>query len=113
MDNLKEIILRIARPLEYATRSGTHGLSALKDLGRFVSQQVVTALGHSVHPPSVEADLLHLVHLFSDYETLGSDLRGRRVTEAKAVLKRLLRAVDETVQDRFEEHPAELQSRPP
>src|SRR3989441_13180648 len=85
MDNLKEIILRIARPLEYATRSGTHGLSALKDLGRFVSQQVVTALGHSVHPPSVEADLLHLVHLFSDYETLGSDLRGRRVTEAKAV----------------------------
>src|SRR2546426_2114296 len=95
MDNLKEIILRIARPLEYATRSGTHGLSALKDLGRFVSQQIVTALGHSVHPPSVEADLLHLVHLFSDYETLGSDLRGRRVTEAKAVLNRLLRAVDE------------------
>ena len=95
MDNLKEIILRIARPLEYATRSGTHGLSALKDLGRFVSQQVVTVLGHSVHPPSVEADLLHLVHLFSDYETLGSDLRGRRVTEAKAVLNRLLRAVEE------------------
>src|SRR5713226_3641838 len=95
MDNLKEIILRIARPLEYATRSGTHGLSALKDLGRFVSQQVVTALGHSVHPPSVEADLLHLVHLFSDYETLGSDLRGRRVTEAKVVLNRLLRAVEE------------------
>src|SRR2546425_928559 len=95
MDNLKEIILRIARPLEYATRSGTHGLSALKDLGRFVSQQVVTALGHSVHPPSVEADLLHLVHLFSDYETLGSNLRGRRVTEAKAVLNRLLRAVEE------------------
>src|SRR5947209_18880847 len=95
MDNLKEIILRIARPLEYATRSGTHGLSALKDLGSFVSQQAVTALGHSVHPPSVEADLLHLVHLFSDYETLGSDLRGRRVTEAKAGSNRLLRALEE------------------
>src|SRR5437016_10946954 len=95
MDNLKEIILRIARPVEYATRSGTHGLSALKDLGRFVSQQVVTALGHSVHHPSVEADLLHLVHLFSDYETLGPDLRGRRIAEAKVVLNRLLRSMDE------------------
>src|SRR2546422_870428 len=69
MDSLKEIIVRIARPLEYANKSGTHGLSALKDLGRFVSQQVLTVLGHSVHPPRVEADLLHLVHLFSDYET--------------------------------------------
>src|SRR5438309_2403997 len=96
MENLKEIILRIARPLEYATRSGTHGLSALKDLGRFVSQQAVTALGHSVHHPSVEADLLHLVHLFSDYETLGPDLRGRRIAEAKGVLNRLLRSVEES-----------------
>src|SRR5207247_11288052 len=95
MDNLKEIILRIARPLEYATRSGTHGLSALKDLGRFVSQQAVTALGASVHPPSVEADLLHLVHLFSDYEAIGSDLRGRRDNAAKAVLNRLRRALEE------------------
>src|SRR6266849_8149538 len=95
MDNLKEIIVRIARPLEYATRSGTHGLSALKDLGRFVSQQVVTALGHAVHPPGVEADLLHLVHLFSDYETLGPALRGRRIAEAKGVLDRLLRTVEE------------------
>src|SRR5207249_8742230 len=94
MDSLKEIVLRIARPLEYATRSGTHGLSALKDLGRFVSQQAVTALGHSVHHPSVEADLLHLVHLFSDYETLGPDLRGRRIAEARS-----------------EEHTSELQSR--
>ena len=96
MDNLKELILRIARPLEYAARSGTHGLSALKDLGRFVSQQVVTTLGHSIHPPGVEADLLHLLHLFSDYETLGPALRGRRIAEAKVVLDRLLRSVEES-----------------
>ena len=96
MDNLKELILRIARPLEYAARSGTHGLSVLKDLGRFVSQQAVAALGHSVHPPSVEADLLHLLHLFSDYETLGPTLRGRRIAEAKVVLDRLLRSVEES-----------------
>src|SRR2546422_3917458 len=95
MDSLKEIIVRIARPLEYANKSGTHGLSALKDLGRFVSQQVLTVLGHSVHPPRVEADLLHLVHLFSDYETLGPDLRGRRIAEARAVLDRLLHTVEE------------------
>src|SRR5439155_20255874 len=109
MDNLKEIILRIARPLEYATRSGTHGLSALKDLGRFVSQQVVTALGHPVHPPSVEADLLHLVHLFSDYVTLGSDLRGLRVTEAKVVLNLLLRALEETAT--YSSGPSKLELR--
>src|SRR5437899_11506093 len=95
MDSLKDIIVWIARPLEYANRSGTHGLSALKDLGRFVSQQVLTVLGHSVHPPRVEADLLHLVHLFSDYETLGPDLRGRRIAEARAVLDRLLHTVEE------------------
>src|SRR5881397_785163 len=97
MDSLKEIIVRIARPLEYANKSGTHGLSSLKDLGRFVSQQVLTVLGHSVHPPLVEADLLHLVHLFSDYETLGPDLRGCRIAEARAVLDRLLRTVEQPV----------------
>src|SRR2546425_3846400 len=85
MDSLKEIIVRIARPLEYANKSGTHGLSALKDLGRFVSQQVLTVLGHSVHPPRVEADLLHLVHLFSDYETLGPDLRGEEMHQVEQV----------------------------
>src|SRR5437016_14159491 len=94
MDSLKEIILRIARPLEYATRSGPHGLSALKDLGRFVSQQVVTALGDSVYPPRVEADMLPLVQLFTDFETLGPDLRGRRITEARAVLDGQRRTVE-------------------
>src|SRR5438093_13612639 len=83
MDNLKEIILRIARPLEYATRSGTHGLSALKDLGRFVSQQVVTVLGHSVHPPGVEAAFLHLVLPSSDSGPPGPDPRGREAPEPK------------------------------
>src|SRR5712692_6853607 len=96
MDRLKEIIQLIARPVEFAARSGPGGLSVVKDLGGFVSKQVVSALGHAVRPPQVEADLLYLAQLFSDYETLGSALKVRRISEAQAVLERLRHSVEET-----------------
>ena len=96
MDRLKEIIQLIARPVEFAARSGPGGLSVVKDLGGFVSKQVVSALGHAVRPPQVEADLLYLAQLFSDYETLGSALKVRRISEAQAVLERLRHSMEET-----------------
>ncbi|HEX9285558.1 MAG TPA: ATP-dependent DNA helicase RecG [Nitrospirales bacterium] len=95
MDRLKEIIQLIARPVEFAARSGPGGLSVVKDLGGFVSTQVVNALGHAVWPPKVEADLLYLAQLFSDYETLGSALKVRRISEAQVVLERLRHSVEE------------------
>jgi len=95
MDRLKEIIQLIARPVEFAARSGPGGLSVVKDLSGFVSKQVVSALGDAVRPPQVEADLIYLAQLFSDYETLGSALKVRRISEAQAVLERLRHSVGE------------------
>lgn len=94
MDRLKEIIQVIARPLEFAARSGTTGVTAIKDLGGFVSKQVTGALGRSVHSPAVEADLLHLLQLFSDYEKLAPVLRVQRISEARALLDRLQHTVE-------------------
>jgi ATP-dependent DNA helicase RecG len=89
MDRLQEIIQVIARPLEFAARSGPAGVMAIKDLGGFVSKQVTGALGQAVHAPAVEADLLHLLQLFSDYEKLDPVLRLQRIAEARALLNRL------------------------
>jgi len=89
MDRLKEIIQVIARPLEFAARSGPTGVTAIKDLGGFVSKQVTGALGQAVYTPAVEADLLHLLQLFFDYEKLDPVLRLQRIAEARALLNHL------------------------
>ena len=67
MDRLKEIIQVIDRPLAFAERGGT---VALKDLGRFISRQVTDALAEQVRPSAIEAELLRLAQLFTDYEQL-------------------------------------------
>jgi ATP-dependent DNA helicase RecG len=90
IDRLKEIIGVIARPLAFAERSGPH---AIKNLARFVSGQVTDALGQTVRSPAVEAELVHLSQLFSDYDQLSEVLRIRRVAEARGVLANLERLV--------------------
>jgi ATP-dependent DNA helicase RecG len=94
MDRLQEFIQVIARPLEFAARSGPVGVTAIKDLGGFVSKQVTGALGQAVHAPGIEADLLHLLQLFSDYEKLNPVLRVQRIAEARALLNRLQHTMD-------------------
>jgi len=89
MDRLKEVIQVLARPLEFAARSGPNGIAAIKDLGGFVSQQVFSALGQAVRPSVVEADLLHLAQLFADYDRLAPAARVERVTKARMLLVRL------------------------
>src|SRR5947208_2042073 len=91
MDRLKEIIQVIDRPLAFAERGGT---VALKDLGRFISRQVTDALAEHVRPSAIEAELLRLAQLFTDYEQLPPGMRAARVTEARAVIVRLDQAVD-------------------
>jgi ATP-dependent DNA helicase RecG len=85
MDRLKQLLEVMARPLAFAER----GNVAIKDLGGFISRQVTDALGQTVRSSPIEAELLHLVHLFSDYEQLSVALRSRRVAEARRVLQRL------------------------
>ena len=67
MDRLKEILQIIDRPLDFAEGGGS---LALKDLGRFISRQVTEALGERVRPQAIEAALLRLAQLFSDYDQL-------------------------------------------
>ena len=86
MDRLKEIIQVIDRPLAFAERAGA---VALKDLGRFISRQVTDALAEHVRPSAIEAELLRLAQLFTDYERLPPGMRAARVTEARAVIVRL------------------------
>src|SRR5438094_426329 len=91
MDRLREIIQVIDRPLAFAERGGT---VALKDLGRFISRQVTDALAEQVRPSAIEAELLRLAQLFTDYEQLPPGMRAARVTEARALIGRLDQAVD-------------------
>ena len=91
MATLKDIIHVIARPLEFASRSGG---ATIKDFGGFISKQVTEALGQHVRPADVEADLLHLAQLLADYERLSPDVRVQRVAEARAVMSRLEHAAE-------------------
>ena len=105
MDRLKEVIQVLARPLEFAARRGPNGIAAIKDLGDFVSQQVFNALGQSVRSTAVEADLLHLAQLFTDYDRLDPATRVRRVTEARTLLVRLQGMVEARPAYRLWEYP--------
>jgi ATP-dependent DNA helicase RecG len=86
MDRLKEILELIARPLDFAGRAKA---APIKDLGRFISRQVTTALSETVRSPLIEAELLRLAQLFSDYDALPPVQRAGRIAEAKTVLQRL------------------------
>ena len=90
MDRLKEIVQVIGRPLDFAERAGA---VALKDLGRFISAQVTSALSQQVRPQAIEADLLCLAQLFSDYDKLPQGLRAERVKQARGLIARLEQAV--------------------
>jgi ATP-dependent DNA helicase RecG len=90
MDRLKEIIQVIGRPLDFMERAGS---VALKDLGKFISAQVTSALSQAVRPQAIEADLLCLAQLFADYDELPEALRAARVTEARGLIDRLEQAV--------------------
>src|SRR5438046_10579372 len=86
MDRLKEIIQVIDRPLAFAERGGA---VALKDLGRFISRQVTDALAEHVRPSAIEAELLRLAQLFTDYEQLPPRRRAARASRARAMTVRL------------------------
>ena len=86
MDRLKEILHIIDRPLDFAEGGGS---LALKDLGRFISRQVTEALGQCVRPQAVEAVLLRLVQLFSDYDDLAHGQQAGRVKEARSLIRGL------------------------
>ncbi len=90
MESLQHIVRLLARPIQFASRRAGARLSAVKNLGPFVTRQVVQALAQDVFAPPVETDLLALRQLFSDYHNgLPLDERKRRLAEARAILARL------------------------
>ena len=90
MQPLDDILQLLTRPIEYASRDEPASLSAAKDLGSFVTRQIVHALSAGVYSPRIETDLLALRQLFSDYhEHLTIVERGRRLSEARRILERL------------------------
>jgi ATP-dependent DNA helicase RecG len=90
MERLQHIVQRLARPIEFASRDAYAHLSTVKNLGSFVSRQVIEALAENIYAPAVETDLLALRQLFADYETvLDQAERKRRLAGARAILNRL------------------------
>jgi ATP-dependent DNA helicase RecG len=90
MQRLQQVLQRLARPLEFAGRDSYARLSTVKDLGAFVSGQIVQALSEDVYPAWIEAELLHLRQLFVDFDQgLEASDRRYRLAHAHAILERL------------------------
>ena len=90
MESLQHFVELLARPIDFASRDSYAHLSTVKNLGPFISRQVVQALAEKIYPPGVEADLLALRQLFADYDQLTDQAeRKRRLTGARAILSRL------------------------
>jgi ATP-dependent DNA helicase RecG len=99
MEPLQVIVERLSRPIQFASRDAYAHLSAVKNLGSFVSGQVVRALSGDIYPTAVETDLLALRQLFADFDDhLKHADRKRRLAAARVILKRLgsVDALDET-----------------
>ena len=90
VEALHQLVQRLARPIAFASRQDCAHLSSVKNLGSFISRQVVQALADRVYLPPIETELLALRDLFDDFDRQSDALeQQRRVTVAKTVLDRL------------------------
>ena len=81
---------RVARPVRLASQATSSHLLSYKNLGTYISSQVVNLLGAAVWPSSVEADLLALRQLFFHFDTLTKgDERQACVRQGVVVVDRL------------------------
>jgi len=97
---------RLARPIEFASRDAFAHLPTVKNLGSFVSSQVMEALSVRVYPRAVEAALLKLRELFiEDQQRLSQGEQQRRLREAACILGSLRRTASDPVRDQPESEP--------
>ena len=90
LERLQQLVQRLARPIEFASRDAYAHLENVKSLGPFISNQVLDALAGDVYPANVETDLLALRALFGDFDASTDPAeRRRRVVESQVILKRL------------------------
>ncbi|WP_447976731.1 ATP-dependent DNA helicase RecG [Candidatus Nitrospira bockiana] len=89
-DTLHALVDRLARPIEFASRDAYAHLSTVKNLGPFISDQVVRALSERVYLPAIETELLALRELFQDFDRQREPSeQQRRLTAARTILSRL------------------------
>ena len=90
VERLHQLVQRLARPIAFASRDTYAHLSSVKNLGPFVSHQVVQALADHIYLPHIETELLALRELFADFDQQSDALeQQRRLTAAKRILDRL------------------------
>ena len=90
MEALHRLVQRLAGPIAFASRDGCAHLASVKNLGSFVSQQVLQALADQVFLPHIETELLGLRDLFVDFDRQSDACeRQHRLTRAHTLLNRL------------------------
>ena len=110
---------RLARPIEFASRDECAHLGTVKNLGVFVSTQVLAALANQVYPKAIEARLVSLRDLFVDFQpALPLSEQRRRLQAAALIVKSLRGAAPEVPASSGEEcelpvsgHPLDGQER--
>jgi ATP-dependent DNA helicase RecG len=90
MEKLNEVLQGIAHALDSAARIGPTGRSTIHV---FVTDRVAQALRDAVRSPLVEAELLHLRQLFSDFDSLSGDRKRERLDEARSLVDRVRRTM--------------------
>lgn len=98
-DPFQAFLYRVSRPIEFACRDAYAHLSTVRNLDRFVSEQVIGTLGERVYPRALETELLSLRNLFIDFHTrLTPAEQQERLTKALILLSRLQRDARATSQ---------------
>ena len=89
-ESFQAFLQRVARPIEFACRDAYAHLPTIKNLDRFVSEQVIGALGERLHPRALEVELLSLRSLFVDFHAgLTPVEQQHRLTQALQLLRRI------------------------
>ena len=117
-DPFQAFLHRVTRPIQFACRDAYAHLPTVRNLDRFVSEQVINTLGERVYPRAMEIDLLSLRNLFVDFHTRLTRIEQQdRLTKALALLSRLqgdARAVSQPAGPSKENqvHPPPVRSSP-
>ncbi|MDK2744856.1 MAG: ATP-dependent DNA helicase RecG [Nitrospira sp.] len=88
--SFQELLERIARPIEFASRDDCAHLKTVSNLSAFISTQVLSALRQETYPKAIEARLISLRDLFVDFlPALPLDEQHRRLRAAMLLIKAL------------------------
>lgn len=97
-EQFQHLLDRLARPIEFASRDSFSHLPTVKNLGSFVSSQVMQALSERVYPRAIEAALLRLRALFLEDQSSWSGSMAeqqRKLQEAATILVSLRKAASD------------------